>query len=310
MNKERTIVDIHIHIFNQIEGRNSDGPTSSLSFGKVKTGAGEMQFMPPYSRETSFPADVIVEMMDYAGISKAVLLQNPLIGIVNDVVADAIEEYPERFIGTIQVDPLDPEAVETIKKYSANPRHYILKFEMSDGWGWCGIHKNLKLDDECFTPIWELASERNLPIILDGGRPNNTGYQVEAIDRVTTMYPDLTFILEHLGSMNKENFHLKNRWYEMIQLGKKKNVYLGIAAIGAGLREDFPCFQALELLKEGVQLVGAEKILWGSDIPGTLKFFTYRQMADMILTYTSFLSEEEKDLIMGGNALRILTGFK
>lgn len=135
MANKRTVVDIHIHIFNQICGRNSHGPTSSLPFGRVKTGGGELQFMPPYSSETSFPAEVIVEWMDFVGISKAVLLQNPLIGIVNDVVAKAIKEYPERFIGTIQVDPLDPGAVATIKKYSANPRHNILKFEMSN-WGW------------------------------------------------------------------------------------------------------------------------------------------------------------------------------
>jgi predicted TIM-barrel fold metal-dependent hydrolase len=310
MDQKRPIVDIHIHIFNRIEGRNCDGPTSTLPFGKVQTGTGAMQFMPPYSRETTFPVDVIIAMMDYAGICKVVLLQNPLIGTVNEVVAAAIAKYPDRFIGTIQVDPMDPKAVETIQQYSANPRHNILKFEMSDGWGWCGIHKNLKLDDDCFKPIWEIALERNLQIILDGGRPNNAGYQVEAFDRVTSSYPELTFILEHLGSMNKENLHLKNRWLEMIKLGKKKNVYLGISAIGAGLREDFPCFQALDLLKEGIEMVGVEKILWGSDIPGTLKFFTYRQMADMILTYSSFLSEEEKDLIMGGNALRVLTGFK
>lgn len=310
MKRERTIVDIHIHIFNKINGRNSDGPTSSLPYGRVKTATGEMQFMPPYSRETSFPVDVIIEMMNFNGINKAVLLQNPVIGIVNDVVADAIDKYPDRLIGTIQVDPLDKKAVETVRKYSSNPRHNILKFEMSDGWGWSGIHKGLKLDDDCFNPIWKEASERSLPIILDHGRPNNFGYQVETIDWLTTKYSNLTFILEHLGAMNQECLHLKSRWTEMVKLGKKKNVYLGMAALGAGLREDFPCPKALELLKEGIEIVGIEKILWGSDIPGTFKSYTYKEMVDMVVNYADFLSEKDKDLIMGENALRVLTGLK
>jgi predicted TIM-barrel fold metal-dependent hydrolase len=309
MEKERTIVDIHIHLFNEINGRNSNGPTSSLPYGKVKTGAGEMQFMPPYSRETSFPAELIVALMDFAGIGRAVLLQNPLIGTVNDEIAAAIAKYPDRFVGTIQVDPLDPRATEIIRRYAANPRHSVLKFEMSDGWGWSGIHQGLKIGDECFTPIWELAAERNLAVILDSGRPNNAGYQVEAFDRLTSAYPGITFILEHLGGMSRENLHLKDRWYALNRLGQKPNVYLGMAAIGAGLREDFPCREALGLLKEAVEMVGAEKILWGSDIPGTLKFYTYPQMAEMVLTYADFLSEAEKDLIMGENALRVLTGF-
>lgn len=306
MEKTRTIVDIHIHLFNRIKGRNGDGPTSSLPYGRVATGTGVLEFMPPYARETAFPADVIVATMDLAGISKAVLLQNPLLGTVNDEIAAAVAAYPDRLIGTIQVDPLDPEAVALIRHYAAEPGQRILKFEMSDGWGWCGIHKGLKLDDDCFTPIWELAAAEDLVVILDAGRPNHSGYQVEAIDRVTGRYPQITFILEHLGGMNRENLHRKDRWYQMIRLGQKPNVFLGMASIGAGLREDFPCPEALALLKEGVELVGAEKILWGSDIPGTLKFYTYQQMVDMVPRYASFLSETEKDLIMGGNALRLL----
>jgi hypothetical protein len=36
-----------------------------------------------------------------------------------------------------------------------------------------------------------------------------------------------------------------------------------------------------------------------------MKLYTYRQMADMVLKYADFLSEDEKDMIMGGTALKI-----
>lgn len=309
MAKERIIVDTHVHIFNKIDGMNNAGHTYSIPYGRVKTGAGDIQFMTPSAKETSFTVDVIVEMMDFAGVSKAVLLQNPLIGDQNDVIEDAIAKYPDKFLGTIQVDPTLPNATELIKKYSDNKRHNILKFEMSDGWGWSGVHKGLNLLDECFNPIWKIAEERGLPIIIDPGRPNNAGYQVEAIDNITSQYKGITFILEHLGAMNRENMHLKDRWNQMVSLGKKKNVYMGIASIGSGLRDDFPCWDALELLKEGVDMVGPDKLIWGSDIPGTMKLYTYRQMADMVIKYADFLSEDEKDMIMGGTALKIYKSF-
>ncbi|HOP74483.1 MAG TPA: amidohydrolase family protein [Bacillota bacterium] len=308
MPKERRIVDIHVHLFNGIHGQKGDGETSSAGFGRVKTKTGMIQFMPPFSKETAFPVELILEWMDCAGVSQAVLVQNPLIGTVNQEIAEAIERYPHRFIGSIQVDPMDPGAVETIKKYAVNPKHNILKFEISDGWGWSGIHSGLKLDGDYFKPIWELASEMKLPVILDAGRPNNAGYQLDAIDRITTEYSDVLWILEHLGGMNQENLHLKDKWQRMIEFGKKTNVYLGMAAIGAGLREDYPCYQALGLLNESVKKVGADKILWGSDIPGTLKNYTYQQMIEMVSVHATFLSEKEKDLILGENALRILKG--
>lgn len=307
MSKDRMIIDCHIHIFNEIDGMNNAGHTYSIPYGRVKTGDGEIQFIPPYSRETSFTAENIVEMMKFAGVSKAILLQNPLIGDENDVIEDAIKKYPGRFIGTIQVDPTRPDAADVIRKYSENPRHNILKFEMSDGWGWNGVHKGLYLTDECFTPVWAIASERGLPVVIDPGRPNNAGYQVEAIDHVTSAYPQITFVLEHLGAMNRANLHLKERWTQMVSIGKKKNVYLGIASVASGLRDDFPCREALGLIREGVELAGSDKLIWGSDIPGTFAQYTYPQMIDMIVKYADFLSEDEKDMVMGGTARKVYT---
>jgi predicted TIM-barrel fold metal-dependent hydrolase len=309
MSENRIIIDCHVHIFNEINGMCSAGHTHSIPYGKVKTEDGEIQIMPPYSKETSFTAENIVEMMNFAGVSKAILLQNPLMGDQNDIIEDAINQYPDRFIGTIQVDPTLGNAVDLIKKYSDNKKHNILKFEMSDGWGWNGVHKGLYLTDECFKPIWAIASERGLPVIIDPGRPNNAGYQVEAIDAITSAYPQITFILEHLGAMNRENLHLKDRWTQMVSMGKKKNVYLGIAAVASGLREDFPCKDALGLIKEGIELAGSDKLLWGSDIPGTFKQYTYQQMIDIIVKYADFLSEQEKDMIMRGTALKIFKAF-
>lgn len=302
------IIDIHIHIFKKIKGRNSDGVTRGLNYGRIKTSKGEIQFMPPYFKDTSFTSDTIVELMKFSNIKKGILLQNPMIGDVNDEIADAVKKYPDIFAGTIQVDPKAPGAVNLIKKYSANPRQNILKFEMSHGWGWSGIHKNLTVEDEYFTPIWSIASDKNLQVILDPGRPGNAGYQIEEIDRITDKYKDLIFVLEHLGGMNREKLHLKDNWLKMIRLGTKKNVYMGITSIGAGLREDFPCPQALGLLKEAVSIIGAEKLLWGSDLPSNLKFYTYNEMADMIIKYADFLSENEKKMIMSDNALKVFSG--
>jgi predicted TIM-barrel fold metal-dependent hydrolase len=310
MNGTRTIVDIHVHLFDRVNGHNADGATSSAHFGRVATATGRIQFMPPCFRETSFSQDMILEMMDFTGIHKAVLLQNPLIGIVNDEISQAVRAHPDRFLGTIQVDPLDPSAADTIKTYASNPRHAILKFEMSDGWGWTGIHRGLTLDDECFTPIWNVARNLGMPVILDGGRPGNAGYQVEAIDRLTSKIPSLTFVLEHLGALSRETLHLRERQRAMIRIGKKKNVHLGIASLAAGLKESFPYRQSLELLKEAVDLVGAEKILWGSDIPGTLKAQTYGEMASFVSDHADFLREADKDLILGQNALRVFPGFR
>jgi hypothetical protein len=64
MTAGQTIVDIHVHLFNQIAVRNSDGPMSGLEYGRVRTGTGSLQFKPPYCKETVFPAKIIVEWIE------------------------------------------------------------------------------------------------------------------------------------------------------------------------------------------------------------------------------------------------------
>ena len=52
--------------------------------------------------------------------------------------------------------------------------------------------------------------------------------------------------------------------------------------------------------------VGAEKRLWGSDSPdGQTAWCTYRQAIDCIRLHCDFLTPDEKDLILGGNAARM-----
>jgi predicted TIM-barrel fold metal-dependent hydrolase len=51
-----------------------------------------------------------------------------------------------------------------------------------------------------------------------------------------------------------------------------------------------------------VDLVGAEKIMWGSDYPGTLTRFTYPQTLEWVRSYCNFLSAEEMSAVLGGTA--------
>ena len=48
--------------------------------------------------------------------------------------------------------------------------------------------------------------------------------------------------------------------------------------------------------------MGANKILWGTDVPHTLRRHTYKQLLDTVRCDAPFLSETERDRILGENA--------
>jgi predicted TIM-barrel fold metal-dependent hydrolase len=69
---------------------------------------------------------------------------------------------------------------------------------------------------------------------------------------------------------------------------------------------DFPYREVWPTLEEMVDRVGADHLLWGTDMPFQNRFCTYRQSRNWIEKQCSFLSQEALSKIMGGTAARIL----
>jgi predicted TIM-barrel fold metal-dependent hydrolase len=280
------IVDAHVHIF---------------SHACPKVSSSECI-------DERFPVERLLGIMDAEGVGKAVLVQNPTIGTINDEIASAVRAHPDRFVGTAQVDPTNPDSAAWLRDFAAVPGIRALKFEMSQGWGWTGRYPDLKLDQPSLDPLWRIVSDRNLVAIIDPGPPGNPGYQIESIAHLSEQFPATNFLLEHLGYLTAE---LKNEpkaqglRLQLLELALRPNVYLGFSATGVLLEENYPCAGSLNLLSEAVQLVGAHKILWGTDAPYTLRKYSYRQMIDVVREHATFLTDDEKDLILGANALQI-----
>ena len=72
--------------------------------------------------------------------------------------------------------------------------------------------------------------------------------------------------------------------------------------------EFYPFPSAIRAIREAAELVGMEKLMWGSDYPRTITAITYRMSYDFVLKSTE-LSEQEKTLFLGENARRFY-GFR
>ena len=72
--------------------------------------------------------------------------------------------------------------------------------------------------------------------------------------------------------------------------------------------EFYPYPSAIRAIREAADLVGNDKLMWGSDYPRTITAITYRMSYDFVLK-SAELSERDKSLFLGGNAQRFY-GFK
>jgi uncharacterized protein len=140
------------------------------------------------------------------------------------------------------------------------------------------------LNDERLSPIFELAAERNVPILIHGGR----GLPPIADDlaRVVDRYPKAQLIVAHAGIADMAA--LADR------LGGKAGVYF-----------DTSVWSPLDLL--GLyRLVGPEQVLYASDYPYG------QQPASLLVSVRTArmaeLSEEQVLDVLAGNANRIAAG--
>ena len=89
---------------------------------------------------------------------------------------------------------------------------------------------------------------------------------------------------------------------EQIRLAQNKNVFIESGGITWLFNYEFyPYPSAVDAINEAADLVGFEKLMWGSDYPRTMTAITYKMSYDFI-EKTDEISEENKKLLLGENA--------
>ena len=304
------IIDAHAHIMTKVHGITAAGPTRSLSWGKVRWGDETIQLLPPFNKVTTFPAETLLAHMDWVGIERAVLLQGPFYGEANAYIASAVERWHDRFIGAFAPDPLAPDARQRFKPCVEEYGLRIVKFELTETTGLTGRYPDLRIDAPQFSWIFEAAQREGLVITFDLGKIGSRAYQTEAVASIADRYPDLQIVIAHLAqppTNERDNAELNAKWEEQILLGRRANVSFDLSALPAYSRayDEYPYVAGQAYIGRAVQLIGARKIMWGTDVPGLLTSGSYRQLLNYVRLQCDFLSTQEKDQVLGLNALRV-----
>ena len=121
--------------------------------------------------------------------------------------------------------------------------------------------------------IFEEAERDGLVVTLDLGKIGSRAYQTDAVAALAERHPNLTFVIAHLaqppiGKGEVDDAELEDKWREQILLGRRQNVYFDLSALPAYSRDfdEYPYVAAQIYIKRAVDLIGAEKIMWGTDV--------------------------------------------
>ena len=269
------IIDAHAHLWKKQAGIVNGKPVYDIGGGKSDFGGEIKQMMPAYMTDGENSVERIIANMDYAQVSGAVITQEYIDGNQDSYLLEAKAKYPER----IKICALyeekemgDISAFDGIKICAGrladkNLLNHLYPFELADKYG-----KFISID------------------LADGDE------QCAMMEEIIAKFPNLRIAIGHFAMVTREG------WLEQIKLAKHKNVFIESGGITWLFNYEFyPYPSAVDAINEAADLVGFNKLMWGSDYPRTMTAITYKMSYDFI-EKTDKISEENKKLFLGENA--------
>ena len=301
------IIDAHAHVVQYIAGFTSRGELRGVGGGRARYADGSEFQMIPERFGDSFTADDLISVMDKNGVEKAVLLQGQFFGFQNEYTAEAVKKYPHRLAGAGSYDPFCAKA-ETVKHRLFKELGFrAVKFEVSNGSGLMAYHPPIDLNGELMNVCYRHAADNGLIVVMDIGRPRNCCWQVENLAAAIKSYRDVTFVICHLLAPQRTDVALLG---EVLSKLAMPNVYFDLASLASNQQpETYPYPTAVEHLKTAKRIVGADRLMFGTDMPSNLCRDTYSDLADYITLSGVFAQNELEDIFYNtANAVYFCSG--
>ena len=290
------IIDAHSHLWLRQDTTWNGLRIKPLPNGRSMFLGEERQMLPPFMVDGVNSAEVFISNMNYAQVSAAVVVQEFIDGQQNEYLELVQRQYHDRFFTCGMADYLHPgfyaEAADLIDagfRGMAIPAHRIITDK-----------KRVMLNSDEMMRMFKLMEAKGviLSITLADG-----DLQVGELKEVLEECPDLKVAIGHFGMPTIPG------WEQQILLARHDNVMVESGGITWLYNSEFyPFPSAVKAIRKAIDLVGPQKLMWGSDYPRTITAITYRMSYDFIIK-SQELSEDEKTLFLAENA-RQFYGFK
>lgn len=283
------IIDAHSHLWLRQDTSWNGMPVRTLKNGRSFFLTEEVQMVPPFMIDGVNSAEVFLSNMNYAQVGGAVVVQEFIDGIQNDYLAKVKSDYPERFFVFGMCDYFKPGFYDTAAslidsgfKGIAIPGHRLI---LSDG--------RVNLNSPEMMKMFHLMEDKGVILSLCLAENN---LQNGEIKEVIEECPRLKIAIGHFGMVTAPG------WEDQIKLALNDNVMIESGGITWLFNKEFYPFNgAVRAIREAIDMVGADKLMWGSDYPRTIMAITYKMSYDFILK-TNDLTDREKRLFLGENA--------
>lgn len=237
----------------------------------------------------------VIPLMDEAGVDRVVIVPPSWPGDRNDYAFEAVERYPDRFAIMGRVSIEKPESAELLPTWRQQPGMKGVRLTFH------GEQKAL-LNDRRTDWFWPAAEKLRMPVMFFA--PRNVSHFAPIAEK----HPELPLIIDHMSlhaTMAEKN-EIPGVISDVIKFVKYPNVSVKMSSAPNYSVEEYPFKDMNEPLKRVFDAFGPRRCHWGTDLTNSWPKATYKQRVEHFTKELPFLSEEDKDWVMGKSLLEKL----
>jgi predicted TIM-barrel fold metal-dependent hydrolase len=242
-----------------------------------------------------FTIEKLVPLMDEAGVDRAVIVPPSWPGDRNDYGLEAAKRYPDRFAVMGRIPLQNPDSAKLLPTWKQQP-------------GMVGVRTTFMRDQATLLTsgtadwLWPAAEKAGLPIMFLA--PGN----IPRFAPIAERHPGLPLIIDHMSLMQEtaQAGKIREAIDDVVALSKFPNVSVKLSSAPTYSFDPYPWPDMTEHIKRCFDAYGPQRCYWGTDLTNAFAKSTYRQRVTHFTEELPFLSEEDKDWVMGRAILQRL----
>ena len=257
--------------------------------------------LPERIRRNPTNVERVLELWDRAGVEAGVGVQyRTSYGVDNTYLLEVARAHADRIVPIVLLDPYDPTAEFALRSLVRDRGAAGVRFSAAAD---AQSKRHLWLDGPVAQRIWAAANELGAVIVLMPVPANSfdAGF-LEAVARNARRFPRVDVVLDHFSwppLRGAPDFGLTPEHLTLQPLG---NVYFKLSSINLErLRE--AGLPAQDFVRHAVDVYGAGRILWGSDLGNTQE--PYDELVTLALAATATLTAAEQRQVLHDTGKRV-----
>lgn len=264
------LIDAHVHVFER---------SARFSFA---AGA-----HPPAEDATP---EKLIALMRANGVARTVIVQVIHYRWDNSYLLDVLKRYPGLFHGVCRVNPEDPAAPDTLSRLTEEGFRGVRLSPAADASGdW--------IRGRLMPPLWRRCRELKVPMTL-----LVPATRLADLVPLIESNPELTVVIDHMADCPLDRPDL---FQNLLDLARYPRVFVKASDLWTISRQPYPYADAQEMVKRLIDGYGADRLMWATNWPVSLKQLPYGRIVELYREHMNFLTRTERTAILSGTVERV-----